>query len=88
MKMIALIDDAAVVSRILKHMGLWPEFQQVCQPVERERGPPVAATWAAGFQDPMPNYDVEPVMVVRMDGVEDLPDPVPNYDITEVIFAE
>jgi hypothetical protein len=36
----------------------------------------------------MPNYDVEPVMVVRMDGVEDLPDPVPNYDITEVVFAE
>jgi len=42
---------------------------------------------------------VEPVMVVRMDGVEDFPDPVPtcqgeayerrlDYDVEEVVFTE
>ncbi len=88
MKMIALIDDAEVISRILKHLGLWPEFHPVRQPAERERGPPVAETCAVGFRDPMPNYDVEPVMVTREDRVEDLPDPMPNYDIEEVVFTE
>ena len=88
MKMIALIDEAEVISRILKHLGLWPEFQSVSQPAERERGPPVAETWATGFRDPMPNYDVEPVMVVHADEAEDLPDPMPNYDVEEVVFTE
>ncbi|MDD4872049.1 MAG: hypothetical protein PHR77_15945 [Kiritimatiellae bacterium] len=88
MKMIALIDEAAVVSRILKHLGLWPEFQQVRQPAERERGPPVVEPWADGFRDPIPNYDVEPVMVTRVDRVEDLPDTMPNYDVEEVVFTE
>jgi hypothetical protein len=88
MKMIALIDDATVIARILKHLRLWPEFERVRPSAERERGPPVAETWAAGFWDPMPNYDVEPVMVVRKDGVEDLPDPWANYDAEEVVFTE
>ena len=63
MKMIALIDDAAVVSRILKHLGLWPTFEQVRTASRLERGPPVAEEAARidyehYFSDPIPDYDV------------------------------
>ena len=36
----------------------------------------------------MPNYDLEPVMVVRVDRAEDLPDHMPDYEVFEVVFAE
>jgi len=63
MKMIALIDDAAVIARILKCMGLWPEFEQVWPKCWPERGPPLAEESARVdyehyFSDSIPNYDV------------------------------
>ena len=63
MKMIALIDEAAVVSRILKHMGLWLKSEPVRSQGWPERGPPVLEEAARVdyehyFSDPMPNYDV------------------------------
>jgi len=35
-----------------------------------------------------PDFDVEPVMVTRVDRVEDFPDTMPNYDVEEVVFTE
>ena len=62
MKMIALIDEAAVVSRILKHMGLWPKSEPVRPQGWTERGPPVVEVtervdYEHYFSDPIPDYD-------------------------------
>jgi len=81
MKMIALIDDAAVVSCILKHLGLWPEFWQVCQQAEHERGPPVLEVaervdYEHYFSDPIPACQGV-ASERRLD-----------YDTCEVIFTE
>jgi hypothetical protein len=67
MKMIALIDQTEVISRILKHLGLWPKFEQIRPVAGLERGPPVAeeAEWADYehyYSDPVPDYDVVEVV--------------------------
>ena len=59
MKIIALIDEASVVERILRHLGLWEAGVRV----DAARDPPepdepVIEPW---LDDPFPNYDNEPV---------------------------
>ena len=58
MRIVALIDDRAVIERILRHLGLWE------QGVVPARAPPepserVIEPW---LDDPFPDYDTEPVM--------------------------
>jgi hypothetical protein len=62
MKMIALIDDAGVIARILKHLGLWPTFEQGRIASRLEHGPPGMeesnrADYEHYFSDPIPDYD-------------------------------
>lgn len=59
MRVVALIDQAEVIERILRHLGLWEAGVRV----ESARDPPepdepVIETW---LDDPFPNYDHEPV---------------------------
>ena len=59
MRIVALIDDEAVIERILRHLGLWEAGVRV----ESARDPPAPAEpviepW---LDDPFPNYDHEPV---------------------------
>jgi hypothetical protein len=78
MRIIALIDEAEVIERILRHLGLWEE------PVDANRGPPEAILelfpeekiidpllelWSEMTPgrgdpegDPFPDYDSEPVL--------------------------
>jgi hypothetical protein len=58
---IALIDEAAVIERILRHLGLW----EVGVRVDAARDPPeldepVLEPW---LDDPFPDYDHESVFV-------------------------
>ena len=60
MKIIALIDEASVVERILRHLGLWEAGVRV----DAARDPPepdepVIEPW---LDDPFPNYYNEPVL--------------------------
>ena len=62
MRIVALIDQQAVIERILRHLGLWEQGVRVTP----STGPPAhAATerivepW---LDDPFPDYDTEPVM--------------------------
>jgi len=59
MRIVALIDEAAVVERILRHLGLWEAGVRV----DAARDPPepfepVIEPW---LDDPFPDYDQEPV---------------------------
>ena len=59
MRVVALIDEADVIERILRHLGLWDAGVRV----ESARDPPelvepVIETW---LDDPFPDYDNEPV---------------------------
>ena len=78
MRIIALIDEAEIIERILRHLGLWEER------VDVSRGPPEAilelfpeeeiiepllelwsetAPWREDPElDPFPDYDSEPVL--------------------------
>ena len=56
MKIIALIDEASVVERILRHIGLWEAGVRV--DAARDPPEPVIEPWP---DDPFPNYDNEPV---------------------------
>jgi hypothetical protein len=56
MKIIALIDEASVVERILRHLGLWEAGVRV--DAARDPPEPVIEPW---LDDPFPNYDNEPV---------------------------
>jgi len=72
MRIVSLIDDRAVIERILRHLGLWEQGVRVTPTT----GPPVAAhgeravePWLdlsacvpAQAGDPFPDYDTEPVM--------------------------
>ena len=59
MRIVSLIDDRAVIERILRHLGLWEQGVRVSpstgppKPMER-----VIEPW---FEDPFPDYDTEPV---------------------------
>jgi hypothetical protein len=59
MRIVALIDEAAVIERILRHLGLWEAGVRV----DAARDPPkpaepVIEPW---LDDPFPDYDHEPV---------------------------
>ena len=59
MRIVALIDEAAVIERILRHLGLWEAGVWV----DAARDPPepfepVIEPW---LDDPFPDYDHEPV---------------------------
>ena len=52
-----LIDDPAVIERILRHLGLWKEGVRVHAGAD----PPslILEPW---LEDPFPDYDTEPIM--------------------------
>lgn len=57
--LVALIDKAAVIERILRHLGLWEAGVRVDAAREPpEPDEPVIEPW---LDDPFPNYDHEPV---------------------------
>ena len=62
MRIIALIDERAVIERILRHLGLWEQGVRVIPTT----GPPVPVPgeWIVEpwLDDPFPDYDTEPVM--------------------------
>ena len=67
MKLIALLDDPAVIERILRHLKLWPEQ---AEPACLSRAPPptgVDRVMEPFFDDPFPDYDTEPVMAYAND---------------------
>ena len=61
MRIVSLIDDRAVIERILRHLGLWQQGVRVSP----STGPPaeivdrIIDPW---MDDPFPDYDTEPVM--------------------------
>jgi hypothetical protein len=60
MRIVSLIDDKAVIERILRHLGLWQQDVRVAS----ARAPPeiVDRVVEPCYDDPFPNYDTEPVM--------------------------
>jgi hypothetical protein len=61
MRIVSLIDDRAVIERILRHLGLWQQGVRVSP----TRAPPeivdrVIEPW---LDDPVPDYDTEPLMM-------------------------
>ena len=57
---------STLVSRILKHLGLWPKPEPVRPSAGLERGPPAAEDAARAdydhyFSDPIADYDVSEV---------------------------
>ena len=60
MRIVALIDERAVVERILRHLGLWEQGVRVSP----STGPPEPVEWVIEpcLDDPFPDYDAEPVM--------------------------
>jgi len=60
MRIVSLIDDRAVIERILRHLGLWQQGVRVSP----STGPPaeivdrIIEPW---MDDPFPDYDTEPV---------------------------
>ena len=60
MRIVALIDDAEVIERILRHLELWEQglrvFPARAPPNPAER---IVEPW---LDDPFPNYDVEPLL--------------------------
>jgi hypothetical protein len=60
MRIVALIDDQAVIERILRHLGLWEQGVRVFP----AWAPPEPADWVIEqcLDGPFPDYDSEPVM--------------------------
>jgi hypothetical protein len=59
MRIVALIDEAAVIERILRHLGLWEAGVRVDAARDPpEPAEPVIEPW---LDDPFPDYDNEPV---------------------------
>jgi hypothetical protein len=61
MRIVSLIDERAVIERILRHLGLWDQGMRVSPTT----GPPaeiVDRVIEPCFDDPFPDYDTEPVM--------------------------
>ena len=63
MRIVSLIDERAVIEKVLKCLGLWSEGVRVIQPGHSGADPPsgewVYEPWE---QDPFPDYDIEPVI--------------------------
>ena len=60
MRIVALIDERAVIERILRHMGLWAQGVRVSPstgPPEPVSGERIIEPW---LDDPFPDYDTEP----------------------------
>jgi len=65
--LIALLDDPAVIEKILRHLRLWPEQPA---PACLSRAPPptgVDRVIEPFFDDPFPDYNTEPVMAYAKD---------------------
>jgi len=62
MRIVSLIDERAVIERILRHLGMWQQGVRVCPAT----GPPVAGHGERVIEpcqeDPFPDYDTEPIM--------------------------
>ena len=58
MKIVALIDDRAVIERILRHLGLWEQGVRVT-PATGPPRPTVVEPW---LDDTFPDYDAEQVV--------------------------
>ena len=58
MRIVALIDDDKVIERILRHLGLWEEGVRV-----RAGADPPRLVLEPWLEDPLPDYDTEPVMM-------------------------
>jgi len=59
MRIVSLIDDRAVIERILRHLGLWEQGVRVSP----STGPPVEIVERVietCIDDPFPDYDTEP----------------------------
>jgi hypothetical protein len=65
MKLIALIDDSAVIEKILRHLKLWETPHHIHSGTD----PPPAAEpfFERWLEDPFPDYDIEPVMAYAND---------------------
>ena len=53
MRIVSLIDEEDVIERILRHLGLWQEGVRV------HSGGTTLDPW---LDDPLPDYDTEPVV--------------------------
>ncbi len=60
MRIVSLIDDRAVIERILRHLGLWRQGVRVSPSTgpPAEIGDRIIEPW---MDDPFPDYDTEPV---------------------------
>ena len=60
MRIVSLIDEKAVIERILRHLGLWQQGVRVSPTT----GPPAPAERVIEpcYDDRFPDYDTEPVM--------------------------
>lgn len=59
MRIVALIDERAVIERILRHLGLWDEGGRL----NLARAPPEGEGTLELFPgDPFPDYSMDPVM--------------------------
>ena len=78
MRIIALIDEAEIIERILRHLGLWEE------PVDLDRGPPEAIVELFPEEQHIdPLLELWSEMAPRR---EDPIDPFPDYD-SEPVFS-
>jgi hypothetical protein len=78
MRIIALIDEAEIIERILRHLGLWEE------PVDLDRGPPEAIVELFPEEQHLdPLLELWSEMAPRR---EDPIDPFPDYD-SEPVFS-
>ena len=58
MRIVSLLDDRAVIERILRHLGLWEQGVRVHSGTD----PPSPPFIEPCLDDPFPDYDTEPVM--------------------------
>jgi hypothetical protein len=63
MRIVALIDEAPVIERILRHLGLWEAGVRVG--AARDPPQPVEPVIEPGLDDPFPDYEIEAVQQAR-----------------------
>ena len=63
MRIISLIDDQAVIERILRHLGLWQQGVRV------DSGPDPPGDWVIEpcLDDTIPDYDTDPDLIYAND---------------------
>ena len=62
MRIVSLIDDRAVIERILRHLGLWQQGVRVSPTTGPPATVPGERIIEPLLEDPFPDYDTEPVM--------------------------